>query len=355
MVFVIRHAERLDRQIPAWSYIAKRPQDTPLSELGKKQAERLGKWLYGRLPVHAPLAIFCSPFIRCVQTADAIARELEGLQREGLHASSATQICIEPGLCEDMTYMANLKQQEPWILNAADLVCASPRVDLNYKPLRNVTHERGPEYPGGCIETTPGGTLERCNTIALELANHPRVRHNGTAILITHGCPSTHMVKSLCPRPGGMYLPEYADIKAGNYDGPPLQYTATTALKRDHATGKWDLAPGFKVFSNEHDPRLKENRKIRKQKVTRYVSAQGHGDSVGQEMHEFQVASEDLINVQAGTTVAVKNPMSGHEYSFVVPAEYKGGDRIRVRHLQPSSSADGASSGKLFIDDAEVA
>ena len=141
-----------------------------------------------------------------------------------------------------------------------------------------VTHERGPEYPGGCVETTPGGTLERCNTIALELANHPLVRHNGTALLITHGCPSTHMVKSLCPTPGGIYLPDYADIKvsprppacrgtmrqnlgwhgwvlvpeshvlppsnsppplagvfaaaqAGNYDGPPLQYTATTALK----------------------------------------------------------------------------------------------------------------------------
>ena len=45
-------------------------QDTPLSELGKKQAERLGKWLYGRLPVHAPLAIFCSPFIRCVQVEE---------------------------------------------------------------------------------------------------------------------------------------------------------------------------------------------------------------------------------------------------------------------------------------------
>jgi len=112
-----------------------------------------------------------------------------------------------------MTYMAKLKQQEPFVLNAADLVCASPRVDLTYKPLRQVTHERGPVYPGGCVETTPGGTLLRVNTIALELSNHPLVRNHGSAILITHGCPSTHMVKSLCPRPGGMYLPDYADIK----------------------------------------------------------------------------------------------------------------------------------------------
>ena len=59
-----------------------------------RQARRLGKWLYGRLPVQSPLAIFVSPFIRCVQTADAIASELEGLQRDGLHSASATRICV---------------------------------------------------------------------------------------------------------------------------------------------------------------------------------------------------------------------------------------------------------------------
>ena len=114
-VFVIRHAERLDRADPSWSSKALRPQDTPLSETGKHQAKRLGKWLYGRLPTRAPLAIFCSPFIRCVQTADAIASELEGLQRSGLHTASATKICIEPGLMEDMTFMEHLRQHEPYV------------------------------------------------------------------------------------------------------------------------------------------------------------------------------------------------------------------------------------------------
>ena len=42
------------------------------------------------------------------------------------------------------------------------------------------------------METTPGGTLARCSSIALELANHPLVRDQGTALLVTHGCPSTH-------------------------------------------------------------------------------------------------------------------------------------------------------------------
>ena len=37
MVFVIRHAERHDRVDKEWSKVARRPQDTPLSERGKKQ------------------------------------------------------------------------------------------------------------------------------------------------------------------------------------------------------------------------------------------------------------------------------------------------------------------------------
>jgi hypothetical protein len=82
------------------------------------------------------------PFIRCVQTADAIASELEGLQKIGLHSASATRICVEPGLMEDMSYMAHLRQHEPWFLNPADLVSASPRIDLTYRPLREVTFRR---------------------------------------------------------------------------------------------------------------------------------------------------------------------------------------------------------------------
>ena len=221
MLFIIRHAERLDRQQPEWSDLALRPQDTPLSQRGVRQAARLGKWLYGRLPVHQPTAIFCSPFIRCVQTANAIAEQLEGLQRDGLHASSATRICIEPGLCEDMAYMSHLACREPWYLNPADLMCVSPRVDLKYKPLRDVRFERGPAYPGGCVEV--GCTEERVATIALELADHPLVRERGTALLVTHGRPSAEMVRALCPGPGGEPLPTYAAIKRGHWAGPSVE------------------------------------------------------------------------------------------------------------------------------------
>ena len=135
-----------------------------------------------------------------------------------------------------------------------------------------MTFKRGPTYPGGCEETTPGGTLSRCNSIALELADHPLIRDGGTGLLVTHGCPSTHMVRSLCARPGGVELPPYADIKAGHYSGPPLQYTACTAMARDPIHRTWDLAPGFDLFSNEHDPRLASALRQKSEKVTRCVA-----------------------------------------------------------------------------------
>ena len=133
MMFVVRHAERHDRSTPdGWSELALRPQDTPLSQRGLRQSRRLGKWFYGKLPIHRPLAIFASPFIRCIQTADAIAVELEGLQRAGVFGKDnhSIKICVEPGLVEDMRYMGGLKHREPWYLKAADLICISPRVDL---------------------------------------------------------------------------------------------------------------------------------------------------------------------------------------------------------------------------------
>ena len=334
MLFVIRHAERLDRQDPSWSHVALRPQDTPLSQRGVRQAERLGKWLYGRLPVNRPLAIFVSPFIRCVQTANAIAEQLEGLQREGLHSASATRICVEPGLCEDMSYMSHLPCREPWYMHAADLMCVSPRVDLKYKPLRDVKFERGAVYPGGCVEQ--GSTEARVATIALEIADHPLVRNGGTALLVTHGKPSTEMVRALNPAPGGTPLPPYDAIKAGHYDGPPLQYTATTAMRR-RDDGVWDLADGFELFSNAHDPRLALLKSNKRSKVTRYVlgtradaavtpfSLPAGGDAV--------IAAADLAGAEAGDELTVSSEYG--DLKFTLPDEYRCGDYVKCRVLAP--------------------
>jgi hypothetical protein len=220
------------------------------------------------------------------------------------------------------------------MLSAADLVCASPRVDLSYVPLRHETKEQTEDGAKAISDR-----VERYRNITLELADHPLVRPNGTAILVTHGCPATHMVKSLCHSPGGISLPSHEDIKAGNYQGPPLQYTATTALKRDHSAkgtnGAWDLAPGFKIFSNEHDPRLKEEREKKQARNSRYVYAKKSSTSSSEmTMEDFEVPKEFLGGLRGGSSAQVVHPVDNTPIEFRVPDGYKHGDRIFV--LQPA-------------------
>ena len=48
--------------------------DVPLSPLGREQAEALGRWFAGLAEEERPQVVLSSPYIRAVQTADAICR-----------------------------------------------------------------------------------------------------------------------------------------------------------------------------------------------------------------------------------------------------------------------------------------
>jgi hypothetical protein len=370
MMFVVRHAERHDRSTPdGWSELALRPQDTPLSQRGLRQSRRLGKWFYGKLPIHRPLAIFASPFIRCIQTADAIAVELEGLQRAGVFGKDnhSIKICVEPGLVEDMRYMGGLKHREPWYLKAADLICISPRVDLTYQPLRDVQFQRGPTYPGPCVEV--GDPVHRLNTIAHEIAQHPLVAAGGTAIAVTHGKPSADLIRSLQPAPNGIALPSYERIKAGKYDGPPLHYTAVTALQRDDDDDSWDLAPGFELFSNSHDPRLVALRQNDADRATRYVVGEPAKAPPRYVVGETNLTSGGPVlkgkwrpcgaieldplelrsaHVEAGQRVTVTGPDGGEAVSITLPLEYRPGDVVRVRLIGDACRKENDETEKVL-------
>ena len=370
MMFVVRHAERHDRSTPdGWSELALRPQDTPLSQRGLRQSRRLGKWFYGKLPIHRPLAIFCSPFIRCVQTADAIAVELEGLQRAGVFGNDvhSIKIHVEPGLVEDMRYMGGLKHREPWYLKAADLICISPRVDLSYKPLRDVQFTKGPTYPGPCVEVGDPG--HRLNTIAHEIAQHPLVAAGGTAIMVTHGKPSADLIRSLQPAPGGIALPSYEMIKSGKYEGPPLHYSAVTALQRDSDDDSWDLAPGFELFSNSHDPRLVALRQSDADRATRYVvgvPAKAPPRYVVGETNlttggpvlrgkwrpcgaiELEAVCLRSAQVEAGQRITVTGPDGGEAVSITLPHEYRPGDVVRVRLIGDALRDEDEATEKIL-------
>lgn len=85
-IYVVRHGIRQDMEDPTWITRSDRPLDPPLSANGRRQADEVAKVLRSARLTH----IFCSPFLRTVQTADAIAR-LAGVP-----------VFIEDGFCETL-------------------------------------------------------------------------------------------------------------------------------------------------------------------------------------------------------------------------------------------------------------
>jgi hypothetical protein len=337
-LFIIRHGERLDKVNTSWKNHALRPHDTPLSKTGHKQAERLGKWLYGKLPINHPITIFSSPFIRCVQTADAISTQLEGLKYDGLYSDKFTDICIEPGLCEDPSYLEGMEQNPIWFLNSHDLMSISHRINLQYNHLKEVSFVKN-DKENTYYEPFDGGTEIRLNSIIYEIINHPYVEDNGTAIIITHAKPSIDIIRSLNTRPNNISLPHYEEIKKGNYNGPPVQYTACTEMVFDGNV--WDVEKNTHLFSNEHDPRLKIARYEKEQKVTRIVYENKIVNDkdffksleVTQDvMKDYLIPMELLENRNEGDNISLEIN-NCNIINFDLPSNYKYGQKIIVKYL----------------------
>ena len=83
-VWVVRHGERQDTADPEWARTAERVHDPGLTELGRWAAWRVGR----RLAADPPDAVYASPFLRTVETADEICRE------------AGLETALEPGLGE---------------------------------------------------------------------------------------------------------------------------------------------------------------------------------------------------------------------------------------------------------------
>lgn len=122
-IYLIRHGMREDFENPDWPATAKEPHDTPLSAKGFRQAEDVGRVLEGK----GIQAIYSSPFLRALQTADAIAAALD------------LPIRVEPGLAEWLNPV--WMKRAPHLPSAAEAHQLFPRVDRSYQP---VVH---PVYP----------------------------------------------------------------------------------------------------------------------------------------------------------------------------------------------------------------
>ncbi|MEM7554417.1 MAG: histidine phosphatase family protein [Cyanobacteria bacterium P01_A01_bin.84] len=116
IIWIARHANRLDFVNPDWFLTAQRRYDPPLSEDGFQQAQLLAKRLYGKNITH----IFASPFLRTIQTAHAIADVLD------------LPIYLETGLSEWLN--PKWMSEEPQKHTLEELTLVYPRIDPSYTP-----------------------------------------------------------------------------------------------------------------------------------------------------------------------------------------------------------------------------
>ncbi|MDZ8080180.1 MAG: histidine phosphatase family protein [Nostoc sp. SerVER01] len=134
IVWIARHANRLDFVNPDWFLTAERRYDPPLSDDGTIQAQQLAKRLKGEKIAH----IFASPFLRTVQTANAVAEVLN------------LPIKLETGLSEwlNPAWMT----EEPERLSTLALAELFQTIDLSYTPRIAAnypeTHEKVRERSG---------------------------------------------------------------------------------------------------------------------------------------------------------------------------------------------------------------
>ncbi len=153
-VWITRHGNRLDFIQPEWFNTALHPYDPPLAEDGFLQAQALGR----RLKSERISQIFCSPFLRTVQTATEVAQILN------------LSIKLEPGLGEWLH--ADWMPKMPERMSLSDLVKAYPLINSSHQPLIQ------PAYP-----ETEADVLKRTGKVSQILSDrYP----NENILLVTH-------------------------------------------------------------------------------------------------------------------------------------------------------------------------
>ena len=95
-LFVMRHGDRWDDANRSWVHSAPRPWDPPLTDQGKRRARDVGIKL--RNEGWNITRVFCSPFLRCAQTASEVVAALCALDDidNTSHETSALDIAIDP-------------------------------------------------------------------------------------------------------------------------------------------------------------------------------------------------------------------------------------------------------------------
>lgn len=175
-VWVVRHGQRQDTVDPNWEANADRVHDPGLTDLGRWAAWRVGR--HFATTGRTFDAVYASPFLRTVQTAEEICREL------------GTEAFLEPGLGEHRN--AEWFDAEPETVDPAQLAEWFDTIRLDHVP-----HVE-PEFPEA-HEEAMGRAGETARLIADE--------QPGTVLLVGHGLTVGGVVQGLVGTADGVEAP----------------------------------------------------------------------------------------------------------------------------------------------------
>jgi broad specificity phosphatase PhoE len=174
VLWLLRHGNRQDFIDMDWGKTAARPHDPPLSSDGMDQALRAGERLGGEGIEH----IFTSPYLRCAQTAELVARRI------------AAPVDVEPGLGElnHPDWTAGL----PALLSLVELAAAT----APFAGTHSQVHE--PAYPE---------TIEQAFIRAEKTARALTETYPGTLLLVSHAVAIIGIVRGLTGHSDDLHCP----------------------------------------------------------------------------------------------------------------------------------------------------
>ena len=183
-VYIVRHGDRLDYALgeDGWKALApERPCDPPLSEIGLAQAVETGKEIKRLSSDEIIHRVLVSPFHRCLQTADPIAKELD------------IPLCVEESLWEMAPGLIDIM-----LPSAADRSVDFPRISLSYLSTFRPEHD----------ESYPHGAVARCCKIKSTLIEQSFPHEN--IVIVTHAANAVGITAALLQRPISEVQPAHA-------------------------------------------------------------------------------------------------------------------------------------------------
>jgi len=201
LVFVTRHGARLDNgpdRDPQW--LSKAPHnrrtDAPLSPLGHVEAQELAHELFQRIQKAGVVAaktedlvIVSSPYIRCLETAEAVARywssQISSNNNNNNNNSKIT-IKVEPGIAEVGSTASSMGASQE--LEKDGAYSFSSWLDTTYEPVMTRANLPHREYGDGAA-------AQRAQRVAQTIA-HDKFPNTSVLLLVGHGASCLGLVSA---------------------------------------------------------------------------------------------------------------------------------------------------------------